>query len=188
MNLNHTISLLEASTFRANRVQDLHQEKRNLHCKYAQNQKNFNLPKQRGLSVKKELGIVTIHHHCHHSITFHLPSGFHTSHLALLLLPLPGLNCTFLCAANVAIQRHCKACSYPALVQDPLIGAPLLQCLLSPPKPHSAALRSASPSFMRMQKCCAMLASGQGAKSIPGITTGMNLVQVLMIKVNTMFE
>lgn len=113
MNLNHTISLLEVSTFRANRVQDLHQEKRNLCCKYAQNQKNFNLPKQRGLSVKRELGIVTIHHHCHHSITFYLPIGFHTSHLAMLLLPLPGLNCTFLCAAKCSNTKALQSVLLP---------------------------------------------------------------------------
>lgn len=77
MTLNHTISLLEVSAFRANGVQDLHQEKRNFHCKYAQNERDFNLPKQRGLAVKRELSVVTIHHHCHHSITFHLSSGFH---------------------------------------------------------------------------------------------------------------
>lgn len=98
---------------RANRVQDLHQEKRNLCCKYARNQKNFNLPKQRGLSVKRELSIATIHHHCHHSITFYLPIGFHTSHLAMLLLPLPGLNCTFLCAAKCSNTKALQSVLLP---------------------------------------------------------------------------
>jgi len=102
MTLNHTISLLEVRTFRANIVQDLHLEKKNFHCKYAQNQRDFNLQKQRGLSVKRELSVfITI---ATTALLSTCPADFiedrDTSHLALLLLPSPGLNCAFLRAAK----------------------------------------------------------------------------------------
>ena len=92
------------------------------------------------------------------------------------------LTVLFSVQQNVAIQRRCKAYSCSALVQDPLTGASLLQSLLPLPKPCSAELQSASLLFMQKRKCYAMLPSGKGAKSIP--TTGMNLVEVLKIKMN----
>lgn len=119
MTLNHTVSPLEVSTFRANRAQDLHQEKKKQtpHCKYAQNQRDFNLPKQRGPSVKSKLSVVTIHHH--HCVILHFPSDFikdrDTSHWALLLLPSPGLNSAFPCAAK---------CGNAKVLQSTLLPCP----------------------------------------------------------------